>query len=231
MPSRNYTSKRQESSKIGVIYSMARARNFPINQIVKTFLNLSSYEEKRCFTINPTISYKTDNAEILKNGRRKVHLTQKEVSRIIGCSESLICYFEQGKRNISDIRYLYNFSKLYKIPLYVLIRNELGITNSEIAKLIKLDSVYESESQSDVNGETKKFCDEEFAKLFAKIKKLSKSDLQVLVFMKIVFNSSVDNAYTKLLNAQKSFELAKNVLDCLDDPVKMGSIMELLKLM
>lgn len=223
--------RKQETYKIGAIYSLARARKIPINEIVRSYVNMSSYDEIKNFTFNPVVPYKTNNAEILKEGREKAGLTLKVAARIIGCSESLICYFEQGKRNVTDIRYLYNFSKLYKIPLYILIRNELGITDKEMKKLVKLEESYKSLQKSGVEDESTLLCNEEISDLFAKIKKLSKSDLQILVFMKIVFHSSSQNNYSKLLNAPKAFDMGKTILKHLDDPIKMGAVNELLKLM
>ena len=232
MQSMNYRCKSNESFRVSTLYNMARGRNIPINQVVKSCLNISDFDEKRCFTINDFLPYKTDNVEILKSSREKFGYTQKEVSRIIGCTESFVCCLESGRRKISDIRLMYNISKLYEIPLYVLIRNELGITDEELSRLISFGKNDESETKLNTVKENIPYWNDEFSELFEKIQRLSKSDLQILVFMKIAFEStSRNNQYKKLLNAQKSFELGKNILSYIDGQTKMSYIMELLKLM
>ena len=60
---------KRKTLKIRTIYLASKGRNIPINQLVKSYLNLSDDEERRCFEIDTSMHYETDNVKLL-NGRR-----------------------------------------------------------------------------------------------------------------------------------------------------------------
>ena len=234
MGSSKKESSNRSSFNVSTIYNLARGHNIPFNQLVKDYLNLTHFDEKRCFSIDYCIDYGTDNAKILARCRENQGLTMKMVANIIGCSESLICYCEQGKRKLSDIRFLYKISKLFKVPFYVLIKNELGVTDEELAKVIKFakeEDIISSSSKSLTSTDIVDMWDDEFAKLFERIYRLSKDDLRVLVFMKIVFSGNRENRPYKVKSSVESFNLAKKLFSYLDEPPKIELINEMLQLM
>ncbi len=224
----------RRSFNVSTIYNRARGHNIPFNQLVKDYLNLTDFDEKTCFSIDYCKDYGTDNAKIFAQCREKQGLTMKMVANILGCSESLICYCEQGKRKLSDIRLLYKISKLFKIPFYVLVKNELGVTDEELAKVIKFnkdEDITTTSSKILTSTDIVDMWDDEFAELFKRIYHLSKDDLRVLVFMKIVFSDNRENRPYKVKSSVESFNLAKKLFNYLDEPPKIELINEILQLM
>ena len=134
----------RELFNVHTIYGISRELGIPINELVKTYLGLSDKEEVRCFYITNT-EYASSNAAVLKNaasslakrrGCRKV--TQAEIAKTVGCTPSHMSHVMRGLRSMPDIRMLYRLSALLEIPLYPLIRNELGVTTEDLAKIINL---------------------------------------------------------------------------------------------
>jgi transcriptional regulator with XRE-family HTH domain len=80
----------------------------------------------------------------LKSARRQLSdltgmkYTQKDLADASGCSETMISRCEKNIKVINDIRPLYKIADALEVPMYVLIRNELGISDEEMQSVIKL---------------------------------------------------------------------------------------------
>ena len=174
----------RELSDIKVIYGISRELEIPINLLIKTYLNLSDEDERCCFSIDYDIPYDSSNAKVLKDARmrlskeRRNKVTMQEVADSIVYSKAHYWHCENGNRSFNDIRPLFKLSKYLKVPLYVFVRNELGLTDDKIIKVINIPTadnqikvVLYLEDNDAV--ELKK-------KLIASISKLEKDDLQVI---------------------------------------------------
>ena len=175
---------KRELSYIRIIYGISRELEIPINLLIKTYLNLSDEDEIWCFTIDYDIPYDSSNAKVLKDARMRLSkekrrkVTIQEVADSIGYSKPHYWNCENGNRSFNDIRPLFKLSKYLKVPLYVFIRNELGLTDDELIKVINIPTadnqikvVLYLEDNDAV--ELKK-------KLIASISKLNRDDLQVI---------------------------------------------------
>lgn len=135
----------RDLSTINIIYGISRELNIPLNQLVKVYLGLSDEEERRCFFVDGGAYHDIDNGRIIKDKSAKLlekrgyKVTEQEVATKLGCSKSHFNHYKSGRRKFKDIRLLYGLSELFDVPLYVFIRNELGITDDEIARVINLD--------------------------------------------------------------------------------------------
>ena len=132
----------RELSIVSMIYSISCELKIPLNQLVKVYLGLSDEEERRCFLVDGGVYHDIDNSRIIKDKSAKLlekrgyKVTEQEVATKLGCSKSHFNHYKSGRRKFKDIRLLYGLSELLDVPLYVLIRNELGITDDEIVKVI-----------------------------------------------------------------------------------------------
>ena len=83
-----------------------------------------------------------------------------------------------ANRSFNDIRTLFKLSIYLKVPLYVFIRNELGLTDDELIKVINIPA-------DDTRIKVVLYLEDNDAvelkkKLIASISKLEKDDLQVI---------------------------------------------------
>lgn len=173
-----------ELSDIKVIYRISRELKIPMNLLIKTYLNLSNEDERWCFVIDYDFQYDLSNAKVLHDARMRLSkekgrkVTCQEVADSIGYSKPHYWQCEKGNRSFNDIRPLFKLSKYLKVPLYVFIRNELGLTDDELIKVINIPDndtrikvIFYLEDNEVF--ELKK-------KLIASIIKLEKNDLQVI---------------------------------------------------
>lgn len=128
----------RELAKLDIIYEIAQELGIPINLIIKLYLDLSDEEERWCFCVDNKKYFDGNNTILLKKARSEKSLSQQQIADAIGCSKTHYSYCEKMQRKLNDIRALYILAKATDIPLYVLIRNELGIDNDELIKLIDL---------------------------------------------------------------------------------------------
>ena len=132
----------RELSIVSIIYGISSELKIPLNQLVKLYLGLSDEEERRCFLVNSGAYHDLNNSQIIKDESAKLlekrgyKVTEQEVAAKLGCSKSHFNHYKSGRRKFKDIRLLYGLSELLDVPLYVFIRNELGITDDEIVKVI-----------------------------------------------------------------------------------------------
>ena len=214
------------------IYAICKHLRIPINVIVQLSLNLSDEETRKHFLIRNDEQFSHDNGVVFKNAREQLKVTQEDVAKVIGCSKSHFAYCEEGKKSFKDIRPLYKISNTLNIPMYVLIRNELGITNEEMAKVISFENgdnnVTTESTINDLNG-IEKTLDDGYIKLFEEICRLSKDDLRVLVFMKIVFHSNQKDSPYNVKGLKQSFNLGKELFKYFDEPPKMSLVNEMLQ--
>ena len=174
----------RELSDIKDIYGISRELEIPINLLIKTYLNLSDEDERCCFTINYDIPYDSSNAKVLKDARmrlskeKRCKVTIQEVADSIGHSRCHYWQCENGNRSFNDIRTLFKLSIYLKVPLYVFIRNELGLTDDELIKVINIPD-------DDTRIKVVLYLEDNDAvelkkKLISSIIKLEKDDLQVI---------------------------------------------------
>ena len=134
----------RELSKVKTIYGFARELDIPLNQLVKLYLNLTEEDENWCFCVDARNHYDTNSTRLLNFVKKSLSeekgykITDRDMAEAIGCSTSHYCRCKNGKRKFNDIRALYNLSVFSHIPLYVWIRNELGITDEELMRVIDL---------------------------------------------------------------------------------------------
>ena len=173
-----------ELSDIRVIYGISRELEIPINLLIKTYLDLSDEDERWCFTIDFDKPYDSRNAKVLYDARMRLSKERgnkvaiQEIADFIEYSKCHYWQCENGNRSFKNIYTLFKLSKYLKVPLYVFIRNELGLTDDELIKVINIPDndtrikvIFYLEDNEVV--ELKK-------KLIASIIKLEKNDLQVI---------------------------------------------------
>ena len=173
-----------ELSDIKVIYRISRELKIPMNLLIKTYLNLSDEDEIWCFVIDYDFQYDLSNAKVLHDARMRLSKERgnkvviQEIADFIEYSKCHYWQCENGNRSFKNIYTLFKLSKYLKVPLYVFIRNELGLTDDELIKVINIPDndtrikvIFYLEDNEVV--ELKK-------KLIASIIKLEKNDLQVI---------------------------------------------------
>ena len=129
---------KQELSSIKLIYGIALTLDLSMDYLVKIYLDLSYEEMFKNFGGENNISYYGySNSDILTSSAT-LGKTQYEIADSIGCSRSHYCRIVAGKREFKDIRLVYKLSKLLSIPMYVLIRNELNLSDEDMAKVISV---------------------------------------------------------------------------------------------
>lgn len=133
-----------EVVKVKAIYGICNHLQIPINLIVQLSLNLSDEAIRKHFFIDGKKVYSHDNGTLIKSAREQISnitgikYTQEDLRKVAGCSKSTIAYCEKNKRVLNDIRPLYKIAEELNIPMYVLIRNELGISDEDMQLVIKL---------------------------------------------------------------------------------------------
>ena len=133
-----------EVVKLKVIYGICKHLQIPINLIVQLSMNISDEEVKKHFTIDGKKVYSNDEGMVLKAARKQlselrgVKVTREDLGKVAGCSKSTIGHYEKNQRLLNDIRPLYRIAVMLNIPMYVLIRNELGISDNEMQSIIQL---------------------------------------------------------------------------------------------
>ena len=113
---------------------------FSIREVAKRVGCSPSYYEEmfKNFGGENNISYYGySNSDILTSSAT-LGKTQYEIADAIGCSRSHYCRIVAGKRGFNDIRLVYKLSKLLSIPMYVIIRNELNLSDEDMAKVISV---------------------------------------------------------------------------------------------
>lgn len=129
---------KQELSSIKLIYGIALTLDLSMDYLVKMYLDLSYEEMFKNFGGENNISYYGySNSDILTSSAT-LGKTQYEIADTIGCSRSHYCRIVAGKREFKDIRLVYKLSNLLSIPMYVLIRNELNLSDEDMAKVISV---------------------------------------------------------------------------------------------
>lgn len=135
---------KNEVVKLKVIYGICRHLQIPINLIVQLSMNISDEVTRKHFLIDEKNVYSNDAGMVLKVARKQLSelcgtkVTQEDLGKVAGCSKSTIAHYEKNQRLLNDIRPLYRIAELLNIPMYVLIRNELRISDEEIQSIIHL---------------------------------------------------------------------------------------------
>ena len=130
----------KEFYKAKWIYGASKMLEIPLDQLIGIYLNLSAEEIKKNFTITLGNSYSYNNNMLIKEKRKNFEskVTHEEIAEAAGCSCSHISHIERGERLPKDIRLLYVFASKLDIPLWVLIRNELGLNDEDMKKVISI---------------------------------------------------------------------------------------------
>ena len=129
---------KQELASIKLIYGIALVLEISMDYLIKVYLGLSHDDVYKNFGGENNISYYGySNSDILTSSAT-LGKTQYEIADTIGCSRSHYCKIVAGKREFKDIRLVYKLSKLFSIPMYVLIRNELNLSDEDMAKVISV---------------------------------------------------------------------------------------------
>lgn len=135
---------KQELTSIKLIYGISLVLEISMDYLVKVYLGLSQEEVSKNFGGEGNISYYGySNSDILTSSAT-LGKTQYEIADTIGCSRSHYCKIVAGKREFKDIRLVYKLSKLLSIPMYVLIRNELNLSDEDMVKVISVPQNKES---------------------------------------------------------------------------------------
>ena len=129
----------REFYQVKWLYGVAKVLDMPIDKLCKVYLGLSDEEVKKHFTITNGDFYSHDSGQLVKSRRKKEgDMTQGELAQISGCSKSHLAHMEADGRTIKDVRLLYGLAKTLDIPLWVFIRNELGLEDEELRQMISL---------------------------------------------------------------------------------------------
>lgn len=132
----------KELTNVKWLYEIAKTLEIPLDKLVGIYFELPFEELKKNFTILIGDTYSNHNGSLVKERRISIgkelnnKVFQKEISEIIGCSSSHFSAFEREERLAKDIRLLYGMAMLLDIPLWVLIRNEIGLKDEEIQKVL-----------------------------------------------------------------------------------------------
>ena len=135
---------KNEVVKLKPIYRICKHLQIPINLIVQLSMNLSDEETRKHFLIDGKKDYPHDVGKVLISARERltelqgVKVTQEDVGKIAGCSTTNIARCETNQRLLNDIRPIYRIAVMLDIPMYVLIRNELGISDEDMQAIILL---------------------------------------------------------------------------------------------
>ena len=129
---------KQELASIKLIYGIALVLEISMDYLVKVYLGLSHDDVYKNFGGENNISYYGDSNSDILTSSATLSKTQYEIADTIGCSRSHYCKIVAGKREFKDIRLVYKLSKLLSIPMYVLIRNELNLSDEDMAKVISV---------------------------------------------------------------------------------------------
>ncbi len=133
-----------EVVKLKVIYGICKHLQIPINSIVQLSMNISDEDTRKHFLIDGKMVYPNDEGMVLKTARKQLSklrgakVTQEDLAKVAGCHKSTITRCEKNQRLLNDIRPLYRIAVMLNIPMYVLIRNELGISDEEMQSIIQL---------------------------------------------------------------------------------------------
>ena len=148
---RRFEAGEKEICIIQHIYGISAALNIPMDKIVQMYLGISDSEILKHFTIVEEYHESYDNRYILKEARKQIGKTSfskwtiRDIADISGVSPTYYNRTEIGEITFKDIRFIYSVANRLNIPMYVLIRNALGITDEDMKKVI---SIYRVEKES-----------------------------------------------------------------------------------
>ncbi len=131
-----------ETYQVKWLYGISKALEIPLNELCATYLGLSNEETKKHFTIKVGDNYSFSNSQLFKEKRAQlsmnthIKVVQGDISDVVGCSKSHLAHIERGARTTKNINLLYGLAKTLDIPLWVLIRNELKLSDSNMEKVI-----------------------------------------------------------------------------------------------
>lgn len=135
---------KQELTSIKLIYGIAQTLEIPMDNLIKVYFGLSDEEISKNFGGENNLSYYSYSNRDILTSSATLEKTQYEIADTIGCSRSHYNRIVGGERGFKDIRFVYKLSKLLSIPMYVLVRNELNLSDEDMAKVISLPRNKES---------------------------------------------------------------------------------------
>ena len=136
-----------EFTDVKWLYGTAKILEIPFDALVGMYLGLTEDKLRKHFTISVGDLYSTNNSWLIKNKRRELgykkgaKIVQEDVARAVGCSKSHIAHVEREARKIKDIRLLYGIAEYLEIPLWVLVRNELGLDDEKMQEIISFSPI------------------------------------------------------------------------------------------
>lgn len=133
---------KREIANIKLIYGISLTLHIPLDILIQTYLGISKNEVQEHFTIVEEYKSNLDNTKFLKLARKKLSesngckQTIRKIADNSGISATYYNRIELGENTFKDIRIIYPVSISLKIPMYVLIRNELGLTDTDMKNVI-----------------------------------------------------------------------------------------------
>ena len=136
----------RETYHVKWLYGISKILEIPLNELCATYLGLSNEETKKHFTIKVGDTYSFNNSQLIKEKRKQLSqsattkVVQEDISDVVGCSKSHIAHIERGARTTKNIKLLYGLAETLNIPLWILIRNELKLSDSNMEKVISFST-------------------------------------------------------------------------------------------
>ncbi len=127
----------RELAKIKHLYGISSHLPLSLDLLIQLYLVLSNEEVDRHFTIRDKYKEKRSNGELLRHVRtEQIPYSIRDLAALGGISGTFYERIETGERTFKDIRAIYPIAKALNIPMYVIIRNELGLTDEDMKKVI-----------------------------------------------------------------------------------------------